>query len=267
MKSILRIAPLMLVLVLTGCASYGRWSKKVGAFSTNTAPALNRASAALNAANAVHTLQEETVLANQYAERGYRPGELTAFMSQSDLAARKQAIDALTNYATLVGDLALGKRVQAETTRAKVLSAAKATTSAAPSSKTKSLTQQQMNYALSGLDIVFKAQIEHKVRKKLPVIMAKADPSVQQICSLLEADMETLRSQEKADYITLLMQQNEFIRQDGGSMGAVEKQAQIMKLFQIEQDAATADADLMKAEKALKQVAEAHHALVVGGVK
>lgn len=284
MKVNVKIAPLLLFLAaLAGCnTGYGRWSRNVAAFSNRTAPALNRAANAFTEAEAVHTLQEEAVLANDYAQSGYRPGELTSFISSNDMAVRQAAIHELTQYATMIGALADGKKLPSSSLpRATTTGAARSESQSAATTETvnastkitttvttaKTLSQQQMNYALEGVNYAFRMAIEHKVRKSLVPIMREADPSVQQTCSLLEADMETIRSQEKGDYTTLLIQQNEFIRNNSGSMDAVEKRAQVMKLFQIERDAAVADANLVNAETALKQLAAAHHALAEGGVK
>jgi hypothetical protein len=217
----------------------------------------------------VHTLKEEAVLVDQYAEKGYHPGELTTFLNQSDLAIRESAISVLKDYATLVGDLALGKRAQDLGTKTKALSqgitAAKAPTATASKSKGATLTPQQLNYVFSGLDMAIKPLIEHKVKKNLPASLAKADPYVSELCTLLSKDIDDLRSQEKSDYQVLQMEQSRFIRKDG--LDTVERRDEIMKLLKIEQEAAKADADLVKAQKAVEQVAAAHHRLVEGEKK
>lgn len=254
---------------LSGCGGYGPWAKKVSAFSTSAPPALVQATAAYQSANDVHTLEEEAVLVDRYATHGYHPGELTVFMSQSDLASRQQAITVLTDYATLVGDLVLGKREQDVATKTKALSqgATAAKTATTSTSKTKTLTPQQMSYILSGLDMAIKPVIQHKVHKDLPASLAKADPYVAKLCSLLAADMDDLLSQEKADYQVLLQEQSMFIRKNASSMSAIEKRNEVLKLLTIEQSGVKADADLQKAQKALQEIASAHHRLVDGEKK
>lgn len=256
------VALVFLSLAVTGCG-YKKWSKPVGAFSTSAAPALTQVSAAYTSANDVHLLVREAELVDQYTAKGYTPGEIQDFISPDSLKARQAAIGVLNSYASLVGDLALGKREQELATKTKAvsssMSSAKTTTSSS-SSKTKSLTTTQMGDILTTLDYAIKPLIEHKVRKHLPAILKAADPSIQQICTLLEQDIDTLRSQEQNDYQTQLMGQSQFI--DKNTLSAVEKRTEITKLVQIEVDAAKADADLVKAKDALVKLAEAHHRLV-----
>jgi hypothetical protein len=68
-----------------------------------------------------------------------------------------------------------------------------------------------MSSILSGMDFALRPLLEHKVRKHLPAIIQAADPSIQQLCTLLEADIDTLRSQAQDDYQVELMEQYQFI--------------------------------------------------------
>jgi hypothetical protein len=261
------ITPLLALAILTGCAThYGPWSRKVAGFSTPAPADLDRMAALYPSANAVHILEEEAELVNAYPTQGYHPGQLKDFIIPEEIEARTQAIDALKSYTTLVGDLVLGKREEAESAKTKALTATKtatATASASSSKTAKTLTQAQMNYALFGLDFVLREMVEHKVQKQLPHIIAQADPSVQQICMLLEADIDTLRSQEAADYQQILVDQDQFIANN--VLDPIAKQTLLMKLWQTEADAIAADQALVKEQDALKNLAKAHHALL--GVK
>jgi hypothetical protein len=141
------------------------------------------------------------------------------------------------------------------------------TTNTATNSVNKSMTPMQMNFIISGLDAATKAYIEHKVRKHLPPMMKAADPVIQQMCTLFIADLETLRIQAKADYQVLLMEQSQFIEKNKDKLPAVEKQGQIMKLFQTEAEATKADNDLANTQRALQQMADAHHRLALSKEK
>lgn len=296
-----RIAPLFAFLILlTGCTGYGPWAKKVGMFSASAAPALSQTSTAYTSANAIHTLQEESVLVGQYAQKGYHPGELEPFISDSDLKSRMSAIAALNEYVDLLNALVTDKRAAEIEARTKSLSitAAAARTEMASSTNTTTdtttssnavkvnptltdtttqtatststltsshstiMTPQQMNSIMASMDSALKPFIHHMVKKRLPKLMKEADPSVQNLCTLLEADMATLRVQSQGDYQVLLMQQSEFIR-NNPNLGPVEKRTEVLKLFQIEADADKSNADLTSTIDGLKKLAEEHHKVAI----
>jgi hypothetical protein len=272
-------------------------------------PALEQVAATYTNANALHTLQEQALLVDRFSTQGYKPGQLTDFMKQDQLEARLNAIHVLSDYSTLVADLALGKREAEMLAKTKSLSAAtgaavktstqtssdtstktatdtntlstatklsstqtntgsvtgsatNSATTTTTSSANKLMTPQQMNYLIGGLDAAIKPFIHHMVRKRLPVIMEKADPTIQQICSLLSADLLTLKSQAKSDYTILLMNQDQFVQKNMYKFTPLELRVETEKLYQIERDAAKSDSDLTHAAEAVKRLAQAHHELV-----
>lgn len=261
---------LLALIPLIGCSRYGSWAKRVGSFSTTTAPALDQAVGAYSTANDIHYLEEQSQLVAQYAEEGYHPGSMTAFISQDELKSRIASIEALRNYANLIGDLALGKHEQELAVKTKTLNQSLSTLKAPALSATAKLTmtpQQQMSYALSGLDAAIKPIIEHKIHKNLMPVIVDADPSVQQMCTLLDADLSDLQEQVQSDYTVVLMEQSQFIEKNKAQMSAVESRAEILKLGQIERDQIKANEGFMGAQTALKQIATAHHRLATEGMK
>jgi hypothetical protein len=295
-----KLAPLLsLLLFLTGCAGYGPWARQVAEFSANVAPPLVRASTAYTSANEIHTLQEESVLVGHYAQGGYHPGELVPFISEKDVQPRIEAIAALKEYIDLIDALATDQRaveVEAKTKSLSITTAAARTemasnattntntttssnavkvnptltdtttqtttsTSTLTNSHSVIMTPQQVNSIMSGMDSALKPFIHHMVKKRLPNLMKEADPIVQDLCSLLEADLDTLRVQSQGDYRVLLMQQSEFIH-NNPNLDPVEKRAEILKLFQIEAAADKSQSDLNDTIDGLKRLATEHHKIV-----
>jgi hypothetical protein len=264
----LRLSILLLSLIpLAGCGHYGPWAKDAGSFSSGTAPALDQVASSYTEANTLHTLEEETVLAAKYPVDGYRPGQTSDFIADHDLKSRTATIAVLKEYASLIGDLAAGKRSQEIASKAKTVSTSVAAAKSTTSTKSHALTQQQLNFALSGLDLAMKPLIEHKVHKALPPLIKAADPSVQQICTLLIADITDLRSQAETDNRILLMEQSQFTETNWKTLTAIEQRSEVMKLYAIEADGKKTDSELADVLKALQGVAEAHHRLATGGVK
>ena len=298
MKNILVV---LLCCSLVGCGDRV-WLRSVGSFSTANAPSLEQASSAYTTVGALHTLEEEAVLADHYSSLGYRPGQLTDFIKPDDLRVREEAINVLCDYLTLVGDLSNGKRQQQEIedeTKSLTITAAGVRTATASSTATNTttnsasnavkvnptltdtttqtgtitntvtssqntlMTSQQMGMIMSGMDSAIKPFINHMVKSRLLPLMKSADPTIQQLCTLLTSDLVTLRAQAKGDYLVLLMEQNQFIQKNEGKLSPSELREETEKLYQIEQDAAWADHDLAAATEAVQKLAVAHHQLVV----
>jgi hypothetical protein len=248
---------LLVVYPIAGCST-GPWVKSVTAFSSGAAPSLDKISSAYTLTNDTHTLEEQAQLVANYENKGFRPGGLAPFIRPEDLKARVAAVDALRTYAAVVNELATGK--QSDVLKLKPF----ATTITSSSASSTTMTTQQLDVALTGLDAVMKPYITHKVRHDLTPMLKAADPTVQTLCSLLSADMHTLRKQASEDYRVMLIEQSRFVQENGERMGAVEKRNEILRLTQIEIDAKKTDNDLAAALAATKQLAEAHHRLATG---
>jgi len=252
---------------MTGCAP-NHYTKSIAAFSNAAAPAIDNVDAAYVFVNDAHTLAEQAVLVQNFVKE-FRPAPLQPFISPEELATRKKATSVLRQYAQLVGDLAIGKQPPA--TSSFFSTTTKTATSAAPASTTKTaagkMTSQQMDALLSGLDMVVKHYLNFKIRRQLPPLVRAADPLVQQVCTLLSADLVTLQVQTDLDYWTLLMEQDQFIEDNQTRMDAIQKRDQVIKLFQIEADSKKADDAIAATQDAVKKLAETHHRLATGGTK
>ena len=262
MKVNVRIALLVLPLfLLTGCLSDAPYVKKVGSYATLTAPDLDKVSTAYASINDIHTLEEQAQLVASYNAKGFVPGTLAPFLTDASLKSRTAAIGALKTYATALGTLANGK------TPVKPPAPAAPKTATPAAAVKGDMTVQQMNQLLTGLDALLQPYLKHELHHRLPPLIKAADPIVQQISTLLVADMDTLRTQAAADYQTLMIQQDQFIAANKGNMSAIELRAEVLKLSQIDLDAQKVDSDLAVARNAAKQLGEAHHRLVTTTVK
>lgn len=253
---------LFLVLPMVGCAT-GPWSRSVNSFSTTSAPALDKVTAAYTTTTGVHALEQQAHLLAHYDTDGFHPGTITPFLPADELKARTSAITGLREYVTLLGQLTSA----AKTTPTSLAKSTTSSASSGSSSTSKTMNQQQLTQLLKGLDAVVQPYLNHKVHQNLPPMIKAADPSVQAICTLLTADLGDLRQQTTSDYRVVLMEQAQFIATNKQRMSAVEERTEVEKLTQIELDAQKADSDNEAAQAATKQLADAHHRLATGGKK
>lgn len=259
---ILSVHLLFLSILLTGCG-YAKWSKPIISFSNTSAPALVDVQQVYTTVNSVHVLEQEAILVDKYATQGYQPGQIVDFLPSEQLKIRVDNIKNLNNYVTTIGALAQGKDLQALADKNKALTQS-SSNSKSTSTSTWVITQQQVSSSFSVLDNITKPIVEHKVRKNLPAIIKQADPTVQNICTLEIADLTELKNQAANDYNVLLTEQSQFIDKNKNSMSPVDLRNEILKLVQIQNDAATADSNISKAITALTKLARTHHDLVTG---
>lgn len=255
---------MLLVFLLTGCAT-SKWTAKVNSFSTASAPTLTTVNDEYTNANNIHIMEEEAKLVDKYAVSGYHPNEITNIIPDADLKARLAAISALKSYITGLDALTSGKATTSLETGTK---ATTPTSSSSSMSATTSwaLNSQELGLAFQGLDQVMSVVLQAKVKKDLAPVLIQADPYVQQICTLLNADLATLKTQQDADYQVVLMEQSQFIEKNKANLNPVEMRTEVLKLVQINQDENTADKNIVSAQTAIKKLATDHHNLITGDV-
>jgi hypothetical protein len=257
------VSLLLSLSLLTGCASHKAWNNQVGSFAA-LAPNLDKVSTSFSEEEKVDGLLRQSYLVDQYDTEGFTPGGVVPIFIDQDLQERLKTLSILTSYATLVGDLAIGKRakeMQADTDNlTKGIQTIKV-------SSTTTYTKDQVGSLLNSLDLVLKPLIENKVYKNLPPILAAADPSIQNLCRFLEEDLDDVQQQTAGDYDLVLAYQHQFIDKNKDHMSPTDKRNEIVKLATIQIDAANADKAVVQTKADLKQFAKAHHDLIIGSKK
>jgi hypothetical protein len=110
----------------------------------------------------------------------------------------------------------------------------------------------------------FKALSQFLVSRKrasdLPILLQKIDPSIQNICSLLEADIQILRSQSRIDFDRAINQEMLFILENKEKITPIEKRGEIGLIEGLAQGQRDTDAAFAKLSAALSRFASYHHA-------
>ncbi len=259
-KSVLILACFLII----GCAHQNKVLLDISTFSTNAAPIINNTEKDYNNVSKIHILQEEVVLISNYDKNGYRPGQISNLIDDKDFQIRKNAIDLIRSYIDLIGALSSKSSNQKIDETSQKLKNSLALNNQAVSNFENTYRQgnifsQNLIRSFTGIDFLVKITINHTVYKRLPKIIKQADPSIQKICSLLIEDLNNLEVQQDNDYLTMLMEQKQFI--DSHQFGPVEKQTQLFKLYQIEKDQKQAHDELENDKIALTNLAKTHHEL------
>jgi len=124
-----------------------------------------------------------------------------------------------------------------------------------------SITPQTANLVSTATLAIGEYLVSRKVNAALPGITAEMDPQVEQLCTLLNDDIEILRRQSKKDYEDLSRQEWTFIQVNKEKMSPVELRNEIEKLPAFRKDEQRADALLTGLHAALVRLALTHHAL------
>lgn len=197
-------------------------------------------------------MQEQAVLVDQYAVENFKPGQITNFISDKDLLVRENAIASLKSYSAALQYI-INPTVAIPALPAVVVGSAISTS--------QKNTAQELNIAASQINNITTLILKHRAKKNLSKIIKNADPHIQQFSILFELDLNDIKQQEKNDYDSLLIYQNQFIQNNQDKMSAVEKRTEIEKLVQIEKDALTAQSNLDYAINNIQKLAVIHHQL------
>jgi hypothetical protein len=100
-----------------------------------------------------------------------------------------------------------------------------------------------------------------KVKGSLPKVTQDMNPHIQELCSLLDSDIQILRRQADVDYQTLLTQLDQSIRHEGNANTPYERREEVGSLIQIAQQQTGNDELLKKLQAALHSLALTHQAL------
>jgi hypothetical protein len=100
-----------------------------------------------------------------------------------------------------------------------------------------------------------------KVKGSLPKVTQDMNPHIQELCSLLDNDIQILRRQADVDYQTLVTQLDQSIRHEGNANSPYERRKEVGSLIQIAQQQTANDELLSKLQAALHSLALTHQAL------
>ena len=269
-------AALLLALSLTGCRSH--LSAPAVTLQNATAPVVDQAEAAYRGAVELHDVRVDYDAAAQFDKPGakYDPKGIVPLLSSSDVDVRLATLSAFQLYTSSLVEITSGTSSPAldaasisvgtslsnlgntvGTTFASALNPS-ATTDAPPISVG---TQNAISTAFNALG---RFLVNRQIKRFLPDLVEKMDPTVDSLCKLLEKDIDILQSQEKLDYGFILNQQDLFIRNSSSNgLTGEDRRDQIMKLPGFVRQWRSTDGALTQLRAAVVKLASTHHALAV----
>jgi len=288
---------MLLSLGLTGCVK--PLATHSVALANATAPVVDQATAAYQAAEKLHDLRVDYDAVAEFdkAQPVYNPRNIQPLLSPKDIDVRLAVLAAFQCYVrslveitggvespalqnasksvgsslaslgdtfppSFLGALGVQPTTTAETITTTTGGTSTTTTSTATSAAISTAQQNGISTAINALGLYL---VGHKINTELKPLVIKMDPQVEALCKLLEKDIDILQSQEKLDYNFIINQQTNFIRQNAAGtasgLGPQERREQIMKLPEIVRLESLTDAQLAQLRAAIVKLELTHHAL------
>jgi hypothetical protein len=262
-------ATFALSLVVCGCLS--PYAKHAQAFSSATNTVINSSEDAYRGANKLRLQEQVAGAVFDYDKnpawspyKDYKP-----LLTPDQLSARIKVLDGLKAYAgTLVeltskpsgeDEAALESAAEGVGDNLLSLNQNVATNFSSLNAPVMSTTQANaVSTAVVGLADYLRAR---KVKGSLPKVTQDMNPHIQELCKLLDNDIQILRRQADVDYQTLATQLDQSIRHEGNANSPYERRQEVGSLIQIAQQQTANDELLTKLQTALHSLALTHQAL------
>ena len=253
------------------CGCLSPYAKHAQAFSAATSTVVDSSKDAYRGANKLRLDEQVAAAVFDYDKnpswspyKDYKP-----LLTSEQLDARMKVLDGLKAYAASLVELT-GKPSAAD--EAALQSAAEgigdnllslnqsvATNFSSLNAPVMSTTQANVvSTAVLGLADYLRAR---KVKGSLPKVTQDMNPHIQELCKLLDSDIQILRRQADVDYQTLATQLDQSIRHEGNANSPYERRQEVGSLIQIAQQQGANDQLLAKLQNALNSLALTHQAL------
>jgi hypothetical protein len=264
-----------LVVAMCGCSLYfSPLAKQTAAFGNAAAVVVRDSSDAYDTVERVTYDAGVSSLVLDFDSKGFNRKRFKPFLPEHDLEVRKTLLAALSTYAQNLADIAGDQAFGPLDEQTKSLSDSLVTLSGNGELKkiAPSLNESEAKGLAAAVDTLAKVLIEHKRRRQLPATLHKMQPVIEQVCSLLAEDIGNphidgrrgrgLRDQLWNEYDMLIDNQTDFISGYSNKFTPEEKAAEIAKLPKLVVEQQSADAALASTQSALRDLVEAHKALL-----
>jgi hypothetical protein len=267
------VVVLLGITLLESCA-ISPLSKRTAAFSTAAVAATQSTTNAYQVVEQSYYESQVAALVVGFDKEGFRPESIQPFMAPKEMETRTRVLDGLKQYAETLAEVSGDKAMSGLDTQAtafgKSLQELSKNGELKPLAKSANISAEDLNIATTAVDALGRMLIEQRRRKDLPGVLKQMKDPVNQICTLLSADIgdpekSGLRNELKNNYLTLIRKQEQFVHLNEGQMSAQEKRQEIERLPQMAVDAKRADQALAATQTALTQLAKTHTALVESG--
>ena len=197
-----------------------------------------------------------------YDEAGFSPDKLTPFLPETDRKVRAKVIDGLHSYAELLAAISGDQPLTDVDTGAKAMGASLKDLSA-NDLVSAHFTSTEASLAATAIDALGHTLIERKRRRELPSILHDMQQPIENICNLLASDIgdpeqSGLRNQLHNNYLNLIREQENYIRDNAAQLAPSEKRDAIRVLPALATSAADGDRALAATKKALLELARTH---------
>jgi predicted RecB family endonuclease len=262
----------MLCIATTACDT--QYSGAIAEFGTAATSVLQQTRSAYALVNDTVLQEEILALTTQAGPIASDPKKaFPLFVTEEDLSIRYTMLNALQSYAAALGKLTskTNADLDTETTTlaASLDTLAKNDRLQHSFRQVKGISPKNIDAGAAGLDAIAKFLINKKIAAQLPAILARNEPHIDAIVTLLiheigeppaSDDPGGLRGKLGRTYNNLIEKQTDLV--NASQAGSNEKQEDVTKLAALVSAQRNADAALAGTQTALKKLVAAHRALL-----
>ena len=251
---------------LLGCVT-SSLAKHTAAFSTAASAVINNSTNAYRAAVDLHAEEQVSAGVLKFEQQQpWDPKNDQPLLSQSELQKRIDVLAALKSYSASLADVTSGVDSPAldeaaAATGASITRISVTIASSEPGGIIKPLSAQNATAVSTAARALGEYLIAKKVKSQVPKVIKSMDPQIQDLCSLLENDINLIRAQAKVDFGELFTQQRTFIVTEGANLSPLDRRVEIQRLPEINRRENVSDLMLANLHLAIEQLALTHHAL------
>lgn len=264
MPSLLSVALLLLV----SCQSVAQ--KRIVAFAEATNEATTNVEESFNAVeNNYFNTQVLKLIANYDPNKGFNVREIKPFLDPDDLEKRKTALEAVSTYAKMLGEIMSDDKLKEFDDSTKSFGEELKNFNDSDTRKALSKVSvpvSDIDAFTTSVNTIGRWLIEYKREKEVKQVVILMNPHVEKICDLLFLDIGPakgpgLREQLSRQYETQMQDMNSYISKNYEKLSVLELREELNKLAQMPIQQKKADLALSAAGQSLVKLKEAHRKL------
>jgi hypothetical protein len=261
----------VLCLFTSGCLE--PLSKHATALSAATAPVVDGAAAAYQAANAIHEkkVDFDAIAEFDKTDPVYNPRIIHPLLSDKDVELRLEVLKAFQCYVQTLVEITNGTESKELDEASKsvgsslanlgnTLAPAPAATATDPTPAL-TISAGTQNILSTGANALGQFLVQRTIKKDLPQKIKDMDPQVDALCKLLASEMDLLRDSDQKDFDSIINRETLFLRDPASKLSAEERRVEIMKLPEIAREQQAADQRLVQLKSEIVKLELTHHAL------
>ncbi|MGB6691862.1 MAG: hypothetical protein WBE76_28810 [Terracidiphilus sp.] len=251
--------------------------KHTTALSTATAPVVDGAASAYQAANTIHEKRTDYDAIAEFDKTDpvYNPRILHPLLTEQSIDIRLAVLKAFQCYVETLVEITSGTESPALDDASKSVGASlaglgntllpagstSATTAATSSQPSLAISQDTQNVLATGANALGQFLVYRAIRNDLPQKVKDMDPQVQALCKLLADEVDLLHDAETKDFDSILDRETLFLRDPNSKLSSEERREAIMRLPELAREQREADLQLTQLKTAIVRLALTHHAL------